>query len=209
MIQSLTAVGAGLAATPRVLKNCVHRALGGSDHRRWADVDNLEQWWDERTARLAQLVPVNSHVIEFGAGRRRLESMLDKTCRYTPSDLVERGPGTLVCDLNGRPLPELKELSVTVALFGGVLEYVHDLDSLIEWLSKQVICCIASYTVAPAGLSVVGRIRDRFSRRYYGFMNCHSESELLALFERHGYRCEANDTWTTQKLYRFAKGSGS
>jgi hypothetical protein len=192
-----------------VLRNCVHRAIGGSDQRRWAGEENLEHWWDERTAQIARLVPANSRVIEFGAGRRRLESMLDATCRYTPSDLVDRGPGTLVCDLNCRPLPELKPLDVNVAVFGGVLEYVHDLDSLIVWLSKQVDCCIASYTVAPVGLSVIGRMRDRFSRRYYGFMNCYSEADLLALFERSGYRCETSESWTTQRLFRFVKGPGT
>ena len=75
---------------------------------------------------IAKLIPAGSNVIEFGAGRRQLEKFLPAGCTYTPSDLVDRGPGTIVCDLNRPPLPDLRHLRLKVAVFGGVLEYVAD-----------------------------------------------------------------------------------
>jgi hypothetical protein len=76
-----------------------------SDRERWADLRNHEVDWDERTRAIARLIPPGSHVIEFGAGRRQLESRLPEDCSYSASDLVDRGLGTLLCDLNRRPLP--------------------------------------------------------------------------------------------------------
>src|SRR5690349_16692383 len=101
--------------------------FGTADVERWADPHNLSEKWDERTKLIAQLIPNDSRVIEFGAGRRRLESYLHPSCTYFASDLVSRGSGTIVFNLNARPLPDLTHLGLNVAVFGGVLEYVSDL----------------------------------------------------------------------------------
>ena len=71
-----------------------------TDSSRWADTRNILEVWEPRTKQVAALVPNNSRVIEFGAGNRNLERYLDPSCTYVPSDLVDRGPGTIVCDLN-------------------------------------------------------------------------------------------------------------
>ncbi|MCI0463886.1 MAG: class I SAM-dependent methyltransferase, partial [Gemmataceae bacterium] len=189
----------------KVLRNLAHRALRRSDRRRWADERNLEVWWVARTEKIARLVPQGSRVIEFGAGRRQLEKLLDPTCAYVPSDLVERGPGTFVCDLNRRPLPDLGPLNVDTAVFGGVLEYIHDLGSLLEWLAGHVSCCVASYTCVPPAQSAAAAAKDRIDRLYYGYMNGYHEEELLELFRRAGFACVAQDSWTTQSLFRFVK----
>src|ERR1700756_2675299 len=75
-----------------------------SDHERWKDLRNHDIDWDKRTRAIADLIPPGSHVIDFGAGRRQLEHWLPAGCSYTPSDIVERGSDTLLCDLNRRPL---------------------------------------------------------------------------------------------------------
>lgn len=189
----------------RILKNGMHRLFGQSDRQRWSDELKLEHWWVERTERLASLVPAHGRVIEFGAGRRQLENFLHPTCSYLPSDMVDRGAGTFICDLNRRPLPSLKPLRVDTAVFGGVLEYVHDIESLVAWLSDHVDVCIASYTCVLASPGLISRLRDQLARRYYGYMNGFSEESLVAIFLREGFRCEAQDTWTSQELFRFRR----
>ena len=111
----------GVETVTRVAKMAMLRTMGRSDYERWANPGNLEEWWESRAQRLARMIPAGTRVIEFGAGRRRLEAFLDPSCTYTASDLVERGPGTFVCDLNRRPLPDLCPLAPQVAVFAGVL----------------------------------------------------------------------------------------
>src|ERR1700677_4824121 len=102
------------------------RWFGWSDRSRWRNTKELLPGWDERTLILASLLPGNSRVIEFGAGRRQLELHLPAGCTYIASDLVDRGKDTLVCDLNVEPRPDLSRLGIDTAVFGGVLEYIQD-----------------------------------------------------------------------------------
>ena len=139
----------GCQCCPESAKMLLCKLLHQSDYQRWTTPGSLETWWDTRTEKIAQLIPHNTRVIEFGAGRRQLEKFLDRSCTYIPSDLIDRGPGTIICDLNQRPLPDLRYVQAEVAVFSGVLEYIRDLESLIEWLSEQVPFCIASYTYVP------------------------------------------------------------
>jgi hypothetical protein len=192
-----------LYSSARVARNLTHRLLNRSDYQRWTDLANYEEWWDARTEKIARLIPPGSRVIEFGAGRRQLEKHLDPTCTYVPSDLEDRGPGTFVCDLNHRPLPDLSHLKVDTAVFGGVLEYLHDLESLAEWLAGQVSLCVASYACVPPKKGTVQRFGGRLDRFYYGYMNSYEEEELVEVFQRAGFRCVARDPWNSQRVFLF------
>jgi hypothetical protein len=186
------------------------RMLGRSDYGRWADPGNLEQWWESRTQKLAGMIPPATRVIEFGAGRRRLEAYLDPGCTYLASDLVARGPDTFICDLNRRPLPDLTALRPQVAVFAGVLEYLRDLSSVVAWLSTHVRYCVASYAVMErAGRvgTLTGGVRRTYWRTYHGYMNAYSESELLTLFARSRFVCLRTDSWNDQRLFLFEKRS--
>jgi hypothetical protein len=103
---------------------------GGLTVPLWIDTSHFDTDWEERTRLMARIVPNHSRVIEFGAGKRQLESYLDPSCSYIPSDLVDRGGNTIVLDLNSRPLPDFSHLKLDVAVFGGVLEYISDLAPL-------------------------------------------------------------------------------
>jgi hypothetical protein len=184
----------------------VRAAIGRADYQRWSSPDGLEAWWEERTQAIAELIPPESRVIEFGAGRRQLEKYLAPTSTYIPSDLVDRGPGTLICDLNDRPLPDLSRLKPSVAVFGGVLEYVKDVESLVSWLRTQGIqTCIASFEPVPAATGAYSRGRHRVRRRYFGYMNDLTDSSLVQAFAAAGMVCVDRRTWTTQVIYRFEK----
>lgn len=193
----------GVCSSARVVRNLTHRLLLRSDYQRWTNLDNYEAWWDARTEKIARLIPPTSRVIEFGAGRRQLEKRLDPTCTYIPSDLVERGPGTYICDLNRYPLPDIHHLNVDTAVFGGVLEYIHDIESLVEWLARHVSLCVASYACVQPRKGIVWRLRDRSNRFYHGYMNSYGEEELVDLFRRAGFRCIARDPWTSQRVFLF------
>jgi hypothetical protein len=195
--------GGAVKTVARLVRQAVLRSFGRSDYDRWADTKNLEAWWESRTQKLAAMVPKKTRVIEFGAGTRPLERCLDPSCTYVASDLVERGPGTFVCDLNQRPLPDLSSLGPDVAVFAGVLEYVRDVPSVVAWLSGHVRYCVASYAVArPTGL--VRALAAGTRRTYYGYMNSYSETELVSLFHRGGFACLRTDSWNDQRLFLFA-----
>jgi len=172
-----------------------------TDYRRWADTRNLYSSWEPRTERAAALVPNNSRVIEFGAGNRVLERYLDPSCRYVPSDIVDRGPGTIVCDLNQRPLPDLGPGVYDVAVIMGVLEYLRDVPSLLDWLAKYVPLCVVSYgcpdTNNHTRRTSLGAI-DRLSR---GWMNNYREDELRSLFKERGYTSVHEENWANVDGY--------
>lgn len=190
-------------ASVKVGRNLVHRMLHRSDYARWRNLENYEAWWDRRTEKIARLIPPASRVIEFGAGRRQLEILLDASCTYLPSDLCDRGPGTFVVDLNWRPLPSLGQVNVDTAVFGGVLEYIHDVESLVEWLAEQVAACVASYACVPPRRRFGQRFLNSFDRFYYGYMNSYSEQEIVDIFRRAGFRCIARDPWDSQRVFLF------
>jgi len=198
----------GVGAIARITKMALFRMLGRYDYDRWADTSNLEQWWESRTQQLAGLIPPATRVIEFGAGRRRLEAYLDPTCTYLASDLVERGPDTFVCDLNRRPLPDLGPLCPEVAVFAGVLEYIRDVPAVVDWLAGHVRYCVASYAVIErSGLvsALTAGARRTYWRTYHGYMNAYGESELQGLFARSRFACLRTDSWNDQRLFLFEK----
>ena len=146
---------------------------------------------------MARLVPMGSRVIEFGAGSRKMAHHLDPSCTYLASDVVDRGPGTLVWDLNARPLPDLSPLKVDVAIFGGVLEYLVSLEPIARWLARHVTTCIASYECAETGAWSLNRLRERLRRARLGWVNTHTETELAGLFYAAGFVCEQKVIWHT------------
>lgn len=186
-------------------KTMLLRALRRSDYKRWTNPRSLEGWWEPRTEKIARLIPNSSRVIEFGAGSRKLEKYLDPTCTYVPSDLVDRGPGTIILDLNKRPLPDLGSLAVTVAVFVGVLEYLSDLQLVAHWLSGQVAFCVVSYTCAKPSGWVLQRFREVLERAHFGYMNHYTQEELMLIFKSSGFSCLKKDEWRDQDLFLFER----
>jgi hypothetical protein len=171
-----------------VLRTLGTRLFRASDHERWSDLENHDITWDNRTRGIADLVPAGSHVIEFGAGRCQLRQWLPNDCTYLASDIVHRGSGTWICDLNRRPLPPLgRKAALQVAVFGGVLEYVVDLPSVLVWLAPHVDCVIASYSCAPPSDTRAKRFRVSAARLSAGWVNSFTQAELTACFNDASY----------------------
>jgi hypothetical protein len=182
-----------------VLKTMRCRWLGKADLERWADLRNHDPDWDDRTRKLAEIVPHGARVVEFGAGRRQLEGYLDPACTYFPSDIVERDPGTIVFDLNARPLPDLSRLNLDVAVFGGTLEYITDLRSLASWLAQSVSACIASYECASSSPRTVARTLESFRRASIGWVNTYTREELIGIFKSEGFSYSEEHEFTERE----------
>lgn len=185
--QKLRSLGSGIFTSIRKLRS-------GSDYNRWTPQDSLSQSWDLRTQQIAGLIDPGTRLIEFGAGRLVLKNFLPQDCIYTPSDLVDRGHGTIVCDLNAEQLPDLP--SYDIAVFSGVLEYVNDVPRLLLHLSKHVDGIIASY--ADVDL-------NKRNRRKKGWVNDYTSSEFIELFAHAGFQCAQMEQWKTQLIYKFSK----
>lgn len=165
-----------------------------SDIGRWSDPASFEGYWVERNRLLAAAIPPGASVLEFGAGMRELEKLLPPGCRYTPSDLVSRGPDTLVCDLNTRPLPEFPRHDWIV--LSGVLEYLHEPEAVLAWLRSTAPAMLLSYATSDGGE------RDIASRRGNGFVNDFAAKSLSAMLTRAGWRGEVIGRWHGQLLLR-------
>jgi hypothetical protein len=188
------------------VKGVMLRTLRRTDYSRWNNAENLMSYWESRTEMIAQWIDSGSRVLEFGAGQGHLKKHLPANCIYMPSDLRDRGDDTIICDLNARPLPDFSHLRADVAVFSGVLEYVHNLPAIIIWLGKiGVKSCVASYEDVADDCTGLRRVRENLRRSRFGYMNCHSQNELLFIFERSGFACEKIKPWTTQHIYRFVK----
>jgi len=181
------------------------RLLHLSDHKRWSNPYSIEASWEPRTKKMAEFIPKEATVIEFGAGNRWLEQHLDPSCKYVPADLVDRGPGTIICDLNKRPLPDLTPLRVDVAVFIGVLEYVCDLPSVIEWLSNHVSFFAVSYVCANSSPCTIRGLKEMIQRLKAGYMNSYRKEGLLEVFRKVDFVCVRQDTWYNNDLFLFAQ----
>jgi len=170
------------------------KASRRSDRARWTDSSNLLTDWDSRTQRIAELIKPNSSVLEFGAGRMVLKQYLPDNCTYTPSDIVARGKDTLICDLNSTELPRFPPHDI--AVFSGVLEYIHDVPRLISHLSKSVTMIVASYAVTDFNPS------ERYAQ---GLVNNYSSDEIIALFEKNGFFRVHSEQWQSQIIYTFRR----
>jgi len=176
-----------------------------TDRRRWADPRNIYASWESRNKELAALVPSNSRVIEFGAGKRILERYLDPSCSYVPSDIIDRGPGTVVFDLNQRPLPDLGPDAYDVAVFSGVLEYVREVPAVLDWLTKYVTVCVLTYAPAKARGHSPRGLLETIGRLRHGWMNNYREEELRSLFRERGFEPMQEKDWEDQRLFVFSR----
>ena len=179
--------------------------LKKTDRERWTDPRSFHADWEPRTEKIAALIPKNTRVIEFGAANRLLERYLDPSCTYTPSDMVDRGPGTIICDLNERPLPDLGADVYDVAVTIGVLEYMRDLPSVLDWLTQYVDVCVLAYAPVKSSryspLAVIEAVR----RLRHGWMNNYREQAFQSLFRERGFDLVRGEDWEAQRLLVFSQ----
>jgi hypothetical protein len=191
-----------LAEVRQCIATLVRKSANLTDTKRWGQVSRLDADWNQRTTIIASLIPPNTTVLEFGAGCQMLQSLLPETCIYIASDVVPRTETTFVCDLNAPNLPTLPQHET--AVFSGVLEYIHDVTRAIDYLRNSTGTVVVSYVpYSERGFS--GRLR----RLTNGWVNAYSKSEFEQLFEKRGWRRDAEVKWNNQYIWRFAKRNSS
>ncbi len=114
-----------------------------TDYKRWINLANHSSTWNPRTEMIAKMIQPDSSIIEFGAGRKILKNYIDGSCRYQPSDCVDRGDDTLILDLNTTDLPNLPPYDY--AVFSGVIEYLTDVSRVVKWLNTFAEHTVLSY----------------------------------------------------------------
>jgi hypothetical protein len=120
-----------------------------------------------------------------GRGRHRLRAdgparLSPRSTRYIPVDIVDRGPGTILTDLNRDCLPPLPTRTAAVL---GVVEYVIDLPRLFTQL-RQFDRVVLSYNHASIQdmLWALGMRRKRVI-----WLHRHGPLAFARLIERAGW----------------------
>jgi hypothetical protein len=166
-----------------------------SDVDRWKHKKWLFEDWNERTKIMAQWITPHASVLEFGAAKLALKQYLPKNVAYTPSDIVYRGEGTIVCDLN-QTIPDIKPQDII--FFSWVLEYIYDLPNLVSNLSTKTNRFIISY-------GTFDKFNNLNNRKINGWVNAYTNEEILAIFKKNSFELIEIDTWKNQTIYIFDK----
>lgn len=180
----------------RAIKTVVRRKAGKSDVKRWSDSTNLHGGWDERTELMAGYIKSGDRVIDFGAGKMVLKKFLPPGCAYLPTDIVPREDGMVVADLNKLPLPNLGLHDI--AVFSGVLEYIHDVRAVVEAIRPIISRVAVSYSILENKPQIL-------RRRANGFANDYTEAQFKELFLGAGFDLISRGLWREQVLFHFKK----
>ena len=183
------------AKIKRIIITFLNKSTKQSDVSRWSQDKSLFVSWDERTQLLANQIQPNNKVFEFGAARLVLEDMLPKGCEYFHSDIIRRNENTLVVDLNKKK-PNLPQ--VDYIIFSGVLEYIFEVETLLEHLSQFTNNFVFSY-------AVTNHFKEKTDRRFHGWVSDLSEADLLTIANKLHLKSEIFGTWKKQVLFHFSK----
>lgn len=159
---------------------------------RWAKYESLHDDWDERTALIAGMIQPNSSILEFGAGKEHLRGFLPQGCDYHPSDIVARSEETLICDLN-KTLPQL-DRKWDYIIFSGVLEYIHDVQKVLNYVRANCNVCILSYAPTDCLECMITRMRS-------GWVNHLSKNSFETIIKNAGFEIQEKRVWRGQDIY--------
>lgn len=172
------------------------RSVGGTDLERWRNPATHGKKWRSRSRALVRFVRAHESVFEFGAGNSIVARLLPEGCTYTGSDVAPLRADIMLLDLNA---PVLRpHVFADVAFLSGVLEYVHNLERLVTFLSKHFRSVVCSY--APLISEEPWQIRRR---RRSGWFNELSREEFEILFQKRGFCASVHHEWRDQLLYRW------
>lgn len=126
--------------------------------------------WRTRTIAIRKLIgdDVRS-VLDVGAGSMFLGKLLPPEVQYYPLDYERHCDETLVCDLNAYEFPDV---TADVAVLAGILEYVNDVDWLLDTLSNRVSTIVLTYRGKEKGYKECLYTCDEMimKLRYRGFV---------------------------------------
>ncbi len=150
-----------------------------TDGWRWCRPPNLVQGAEMRSSTVLPYLLRTGSLIDVGAGTMALFRKLPISVKYTPLDIVRFSKNTVIADLNQNQFPRGYWDMATLL---GVLEYIHDVDRLLARLRKSAGRLYITYHGVPSNLSC-----DHEDRRACGYVNDHSEKELVAKLSSTGW----------------------
>lgn len=164
----------------------------------WLPLDKHSNCWSERSFSLLQMVPESATtLLELGCGRQDIRAEVRKRMMYQPSDLVKRSDDCIVLDLNNlNHINAMVLPSYDVVLASGVLEYVKDLPSALDWACQIADSLIVSYCSLD-GLS------DLATRMESKWLNHYTTQEFVQMFAARGFDLIVCSEWQQQSLFRF------
>jgi hypothetical protein len=165
-----------------------------TDFQRWRRSEEVLIDWQERTKIITEMIPENSSIIEFGAGKMWMRENLPIGCKYKPSDLVAHTSEIVVCDLNYPIKIDLSEFDT--AVFSGVLEYVYDLGSVFAGLQpfiRNIFLTYACKDISPS---------KRLER---GWLSDFSIDDLRRTFKKYNYEEVQCKEWRGQFIFHLVK----
>jgi hypothetical protein len=157
-----------------------------TDPKTWPD-------WNSRYELIGKMVKQLESVIEFGAGRGDLKHYLPKYCSYIPTDKYQH-EGILKLDVETDPIIPGCE----VAVFAGVLEYIKDIENVIDKIWDIGIDKVV-FSYSPYQNQSIDW------RRGNGWINDFKEYELLLEFGKKGFYPVERREWNGQAVYRMER----
>ena len=146
-----------------------------NDLKRWRQVAlGGVPSWDERNRLIAEFIPMNSSVLDLGAGAQLLKSYLKPGCTYQACDVVSNLPDVIYCDFNAKAYPKLPRV-YDVVVCSGILEYMRSPFSFLSEIRTYGGRIILSYNPLIEATSKVRRLA-------VGWVNHFTEDELANLF---------------------------
>jgi hypothetical protein len=195
-----------------VLRNVAYRVRYASDFKRWIFFHNGDQRWRERQIKVAHLVPPRSGLVELCVAGGQLTPFLDPSVVHAAANPLRCTRRECVWTLDGWPMI-LAGREIDVAAICGMLEYVPQIEGAAAWLALHVSLCVVSYPCVAAKNVVTRCIAAVVRRVYHGYRSALAEPEVVAIFERCGFRCIARDPWQDERIFLFcaerAKDRGS
>lgn len=159
---------------------------------RWSNPQSLHDDWDERTALIAGMIQPNTSILEFGSGNERLQDFLPQGCKYQPSDIVARSDKTWIIDLN-KEFPVLDK-KWDYIVFSGVLEYIYDVQQVLNHVRKHCDVCILSYAPTDCLECMITRMRS-------GWVNHLSKNSFETIIKNAGFEIQEKRVWNGQDIY--------
>jgi hypothetical protein len=137
---------------------------------------------DPRAELAAQFIPAGARILDLGGGGGdTLRDQVPFGCAYEAVDRLAHDKGSLIHQLTGAEFPTRAATEADIVVMLGVLEHVADLDSLFTHLRFCKHDLIVTYR--PTNF-----MSDE--RAAHGVVNHLSYAELIALFDRYGFRIE-------------------
>ena len=181
------------------MKRFLRRIWAGLSGRKadWKNKERFNPAWKNRIEVMSTFLDSeDKSVVDLGCGPMWLKEFLDPGVAYTGVDYVDRGPGSVVRDLNKG---EFSEVDADVYFVSGCLEYIHDPAWLIRMICSHTEKCVLSYCD-------VGRFPDRKWRESLGWVNHLSKQEVIEMFRSHGFAlCAENVSSLENQILVLAK----